>query len=92
MKCEVCRSEGFEPSVTGKGCEFCDGTVGGNPPWKCVGCGTWMEKKEAYFLSSHKEGCDWASMIGITGRDQLANKNVLLIMDEASVVDLDKIQ
>ena len=32
MKCEVCKSTGFEPSVSGNGCTFCDGTEGGNPP------------------------------------------------------------
>jgi len=30
--CAVCRSKGFEPSKTGVGCEFCDGTWSGNPP------------------------------------------------------------
>jgi hypothetical protein len=34
MKCAECRSDGFAPSVTGHGCSFCDGTVGGNPPKK----------------------------------------------------------
>ncbi len=27
--CTECKSEGFEPSKTGKGCTFCDGTEGG---------------------------------------------------------------
>jgi hypothetical protein len=31
-ECPVCKSKGFEPSITGKGCTFCDGTEGGNPP------------------------------------------------------------
>jgi hypothetical protein len=31
-KCSICKSKGFEPSVTGEGCTFCDGTEGGNPP------------------------------------------------------------
>jgi hypothetical protein len=31
-ECGVCGSKGFQPSVTGKGCAFCDGTEGGNPP------------------------------------------------------------
>ena len=30
--CPVCKSKGFEPSVTGEGCAFCDGTEGGHPP------------------------------------------------------------
>ena len=30
--CPICKSRGFEPSVTGKGCTFCDGTEGGHPP------------------------------------------------------------
>lgn len=30
--CERCSSKGFEKSVTGVGCTFCDGTEGGNPP------------------------------------------------------------
>jgi hypothetical protein len=30
--CETCKSSGFEPSALGKGCTFCDGTEGGNPP------------------------------------------------------------
>jgi hypothetical protein len=30
--CVVCGAKGFEKSETGSGCEFCDGTVGGNPP------------------------------------------------------------
>ncbi len=33
-ECPVCKSKGFEPSITGKGCTFCDGTEGGNPPDK----------------------------------------------------------
>jgi hypothetical protein len=32
MKCERCKSDGFEPSITGTGCTFCDGFVGGNTP------------------------------------------------------------
>lgn len=30
--CSACKSSGFEPSITGVGCTFCDGTEGGNPP------------------------------------------------------------
>ena len=32
--CKECDSIGFKPSITGKGCTFCDGTEGGNPPDK----------------------------------------------------------
>jgi hypothetical protein len=32
MECKECKSTGFLPSVTGKGCSFCDGTEGGSPP------------------------------------------------------------
>lgn len=35
--CSVCGSSGFKKSRTGTGCEFCDGTEGGNAP--CVICG-----------------------------------------------------
>jgi hypothetical protein len=31
-KCKVCSSVGFLPSITGSGCEFCDGSIGGNAP------------------------------------------------------------
>ncbi len=31
-ECPLCKSKGFEPSRTGTGCTFCDGTEGGNPP------------------------------------------------------------
>lgn len=30
--CNECKSVGFKHSITGKGCTFCDGTEGGNPP------------------------------------------------------------
>lgn len=33
-KCPVCKLKGFEPSITGIGCTFCDGTEDGNPPEK----------------------------------------------------------
>ena len=36
--CPECNSRGFEPSKTGRGCEFCDGTFGGNPPITCPRC------------------------------------------------------
>lgn len=32
FECPVCKSIGFELSITGDGCTFCDGTEGGNPP------------------------------------------------------------
>ncbi|HYG24484.1 MAG TPA: hypothetical protein VEH04_17025 [Verrucomicrobiae bacterium] len=32
VRCGVCSSQGFTPSKTGEGCEYCDGTFGGNPP------------------------------------------------------------
>ena len=32
FNCKECNSSGFEPSLTGRGCTFCDGTEGGNPP------------------------------------------------------------
>ena len=31
-RCPYCSALGFEPSITGKGCTFCDGTEGGRPP------------------------------------------------------------
>lgn len=33
-ECFECNSKGFNPSITGVGCSFCDGTEGGNPPEK----------------------------------------------------------
>ena len=33
-QCPICAASGFPRSITGKGCEFCDGTFGGNPPKK----------------------------------------------------------
>jgi len=41
MQCDICKSEGFEKSITGKGCSFCDGTEYGHPPlpvYKCPSC------------------------------------------------------
>lgn len=32
FECKLCYSKGFKPSVTGKGCTFCDGAEGGNAP------------------------------------------------------------
>lgn len=32
FECLICKSRGFSPSVTGRGCTFCDGTEGGHPP------------------------------------------------------------
>lgn len=32
LKCSTCNSVGFAPSKTGEGCEYCDGTFGGNLP------------------------------------------------------------
>lgn len=37
-ECEDCKATGFKPSETGKGCEFCDGTEGGNPPEELIDC------------------------------------------------------
>jgi hypothetical protein len=27
--CSICSSKGFEPSISGRGCTFCDGSFGG---------------------------------------------------------------
>jgi hypothetical protein len=40
--CPVCQSVGFFPSVTGKGCTFCDGTENGECPY----CQRLMTAKE----------------------------------------------
>lgn len=38
------------------------------PMFKCAGCHKVMPKADAYFFDAHQPGCDWASMIPLTGR------------------------
>lgn len=69
-ECKECNSEGFDASVTGKGCTFCDGTEGGCPPsppeiliLDNSGRSTFRQCKKKYFLQIIK---GWQSNYGST--------------------------
>ena len=36
--------------------------------WRCPGCRKRMLRRVAWTIAEHETGCDWASMIPITGR------------------------